>query len=469
MFTFDHLVFDSLARYVPFEMSLQKQNEIIHCDVAVIGGGSSGTYAAVRLKDEGKNVVVIEAQDRLGGHTETYDDKATGQSHDVGVFIYGNDPLVFNYTRRLGVELGPAPLESAKPVYFDFSQGKLLDGYQPVKDDNALERWVRKIAEYPFLEEGGLDTIPEDVPKDLLLPLDQFLEKHDIGDPAFLHHDNNQGVGDALKQITLYVAKLMNRRTFEWIAKGFVRSVQGRNSEIYEKAFEVLGDSVLLQSRVISSDRSGSKPRITVQTPAGVKVIEAQKLLITIPLVPENLQSLDLSVEESGLFSKLKANAFYTGIMRNTGLPGDIRVDNVGEHRRYKQPKFPGAYAYKPAYIDGMFDIKYGAEEVLPVEVVKANILEDMRSLQRAGVIASEVNVEATEFVRLVAHDPYTPMVSPEEIRNGFYKKLFALQGERNTYFTGAAWAVQESSILWRFTEETILPRVLANEKYSSL
>lgn len=451
-------------------MPQQKQNEIIHCDVAVIGGGSSGTYAAVRLKDEGKKVVVVEAQDRLGGHTETYDDKATGQSHDFGVVIYANDPIILNYAKRLGVELGPVQLGSAKPVYFDFSQGKLLDGYQPVNDDNkALERWVREIAQYPFLEEEGLDTIPEDVPEDLLLPLDQFLEKHDIGDPAFLHHDYNQGVGDPLKQITLYVAKLMNRRTFEWIAKGFVHSARGRNFEIYEKALEVLGDSVLLNSRVISSDRSGSKPRITVQTAVGVKVIEAQKLLITMPLIPDNLQSLDLSVEESGLFSKLKGNAYYTGIMRNTGLPGDIRVDHVGEHCRYKQPKFPGAYAYKPAFIDGMFDIKYGAGEVLPVELVKANILEDMRSLQRAGVIASEVNVEATEFVRFVAHDPYTPMVSAQEIRGGFYKKLFALQGERNTYYTGAAWAAQESSILWRFTEETILPLVLANEKYSSL
>ena len=448
-------------------MSQQKQNEIISCDVAVIGGGASGTYAAVRLKDEGKNVVVIEAQDRLGGHTETYDDKVTGQSHDVGVLIYCHDPLVFDYTRRLGVELVPEQSKPVNPVYFDFSQGKLLNDYQPVKDDMAMERWVREIAQYPFLEDGGLDTIPEDVPEDLLLPLGEFLEKHDIGDPAFLHHDNYQGVGDALKQTTLYVAKLMNRRTFEWIAKGFVRSAQGRNSEIYEKALELLGDSVLLESRAISADRSGSKPRITVQTPAGVKVIEAQKLLITIPLVPENLQWLDLSVEESELFSKLKANAYYTGIMRNTGLPGDIRINNVGEHHRYKQPKFPGAYAYKPAYIDGMVDIKYGAEEALPVELVKANIMEDMRSLQRAGVIASEVNVEATEFVRLVAHGPYTPMVSPEEIRNGFYKKLFALQGQKDTYYTGAAWVVQDSSILWRFTEETILPLVLANEKYS--
>lgn len=57
--------FDYLSRYVLVEMSQQEQNETIHCDVALIGGGSSGTYAAIRLKDEGENIVVIETQDRL--------------------------------------------------------------------------------------------------------------------------------------------------------------------------------------------------------------------------------------------------------------------------------------------------------------------------------------------------------------------------------------------------------------------
>lgn len=36
-------------------------------DVAVIGGGASGAYAAARLQQEGIKVVVIEREDRLGG------------------------------------------------------------------------------------------------------------------------------------------------------------------------------------------------------------------------------------------------------------------------------------------------------------------------------------------------------------------------------------------------------------------
>lgn len=41
--------------------------ETIESDVAIIGGGSSGTYAAVRLQQMGKTVTVIEKQGQLGG------------------------------------------------------------------------------------------------------------------------------------------------------------------------------------------------------------------------------------------------------------------------------------------------------------------------------------------------------------------------------------------------------------------
>lgn len=42
------------------------ENVAIDIDVAIIGGGASGAYAAVRLREDfGKNIVVVEKQDRL--------------------------------------------------------------------------------------------------------------------------------------------------------------------------------------------------------------------------------------------------------------------------------------------------------------------------------------------------------------------------------------------------------------------
>jgi heterodisulfide reductase subunit A-like polyferredoxin len=38
---------------------------VLECDVAIMGGGAAGTYAAFRLRDEGKKVVVIERKTHL--------------------------------------------------------------------------------------------------------------------------------------------------------------------------------------------------------------------------------------------------------------------------------------------------------------------------------------------------------------------------------------------------------------------
>ncbi|KAJ9419690.1 hypothetical protein FOXG_19613 [Fusarium oxysporum f. sp. lycopersici 4287] len=44
----------------------------LEVDVCIIGGGATGAYAAVRLREDyGKEVVVVEKQNRLGGHVQT--------------------------------------------------------------------------------------------------------------------------------------------------------------------------------------------------------------------------------------------------------------------------------------------------------------------------------------------------------------------------------------------------------------
>jgi heterodisulfide reductase subunit A-like polyferredoxin len=41
-------------------------------DVAIIRGGSSGTYAAISLEDKGYASIVVEKKKRLRGHIVTY-------------------------------------------------------------------------------------------------------------------------------------------------------------------------------------------------------------------------------------------------------------------------------------------------------------------------------------------------------------------------------------------------------------
>jgi len=64
----------------------------------------------------------------------------------------------------------------------------------------------------------------------------------------------------------------------------------------------------------------------------------------------------------------------------------------------------------------------------------------------------------------LAAHPSYTPFELPvptDAISAGFYAELKDLQGQRHTFYTGAAFHTHDSSLPWRFTE-SLLPNITA-------
>lgn len=73
-----------------FDAQNYPSGDVITRDVAVIGGGATGTYGAVKLRDAGKSVVLVEKEGLLGGHVNSYTDPSTGVSIDYGVQAFWN-------------------------------------------------------------------------------------------------------------------------------------------------------------------------------------------------------------------------------------------------------------------------------------------------------------------------------------------------------------------------------------------
>ena len=105
--------------------------QVIRRDVCVIGGGSAGTYLAVRLGDLGQSVAVVESKSRLGGHCETYHDPATGGTVDIGVIVFEDQPLVRSYFDRFGVGLTTLGGFGGNTTHVDFRTGRTVDYNQP--------------------------------------------------------------------------------------------------------------------------------------------------------------------------------------------------------------------------------------------------------------------------------------------------------------------------------------------------
>lgn len=73
-------------------------------DCIIIGAGYAGLSAAKHLKDAGRNVLLLEARNRVGGRviTQTYDD---GLYLDMGGSFLGRDqPRMYQFVKEFGVE-----------------------------------------------------------------------------------------------------------------------------------------------------------------------------------------------------------------------------------------------------------------------------------------------------------------------------------------------------------------------------
>jgi hypothetical protein len=431
------------------------RERVIERDVCVIGGGSSGTYTAVRLRDLGRSVVVVERANRLGGHCETFHDPATGRTTDIGVTVFHDAPIVRDYFGRFGVELMASPgFGSGTVTYADFRTGRVVDGYTPPVP-TALATYLGLLQKYPYLQTGYV--LPHPVPQELLIPWGEFIAKYQLHSLAQLVFSFGQGFNDILRLPSLYVLKYFGIDVVGNILNNsFLTTTRRDNSELYEQAAAHLGDDVLLDTTVTAVDRDRSDGvLLRVETPDGTRVIRAGKLVITLPPLPDKLASFDLDSKERTLFSRFRHGNYYTGLLRLPGVPGDLTVQNIGADTDHNLPPLPGIYAISPSSVPGLHDVKYGSTVPLSSAQVRADILTGINRLQAAGTLPPT----RPAFKTLAAHAPYELTVGKADISNGFYRDLTALQGRRHTFWNGAAFQAHDSALLWRFTE-TLLPRL---------
>jgi hypothetical protein len=432
--------------------------DIITRDVCIIGGGATGTYSAVRLsQDMGKSVVIVEKTDRLGGHTETYIDPVTHYPVDYGVQAYHNLSVVTNFFARFNVSLTAVSLTSPFTTdYVDLRTGKVVPGYTPPDPTTALGILAAQLEKYPYLPEGY--NLPDPVPADLLLPFGDFVIKYGIQAAVPLIWTFAHGLGDLLTSPTLYVFQNFGLPQLNSIStNSFLVTTDHDNSEVYLKASALLGSNVLYESTLVAVDRYDNDAQlITVQTPTGLKVIKAKKLLVTIPPILDNLGPFFLNNDEYSIFKQWQYTTYYTGIVRY-GVPDDINVVNTAKDTTYNIPLPPLVQNFDFSGVPGLHTFSTVSLTPQTPAQVQALVTSDIAAMDTAGTFPA-----STPLIEVLSnHSPTQMRVSADAIKNGFYKDLYALQGLRGTFWTGAAWAQDDSSLLWAFTEG-ILPLVNA-------
>ncbi|KAF5527188.1 Beta-cyclopiazonate dehydrogenase [Colletotrichum aenigma] len=437
-----------------YDESAFAPEDIIQRDVLIVGGGATGTYAAVRLRDQNKTVAVVERADKLGGHVNTFHDPATGASIDYGVQAYIQNDQTLQFFERFGVALNASALSPFPSKIVDFKTGFAIPNATAVDPNQLvgpLASYLFATMNFAFLAEGAYD-IPDSVPEDLLLPFGQFITKYNLTESVQVVWIFAHGVGNLLETPTLYVLQNFGQPHLLGLSAGYLYA-PGGNQQVYDKAGEFLGGDVLYSSTVVASQRSDDGVKAVVKTATGRKLIKAKKLLITIPPTIQNLKPFDLDEEETSIFSQWENVPYYVGVVSKTGLPDLTNYVNVDVTAPDALPQKPFVWRLETVGVPGYQTVKVIGE---PDSATAQSLVTG--AVSRIGPSVGATATTGAEFSAWEEHSNLQLHVSTDAIKSGFYKKLYALQGKRSTYYTGNAWCSDYSPLLWAFTDKRILP-----------
>ncbi|KAF2851330.1 amine oxidase-like protein [Plenodomus tracheiphilus IPT5] len=441
----------------PHPVSPFAAKETIKADVLILGGGATGVDAGLRLRDQNKSIAIVESSNLLGGHVETLIDPVSGKSIEYGVQAYIDNDQTRSFFGRFNVSLDNVVLSPFPSKIVDFNTGVMppnASAVNPYDFIGPLANYLFTTINFNGISEGAYD-LPSPVPADLYMPFGAFVTKYNLTEVLQVVWIFAHGVGNLLETPTLYVLQNFGQPHLLGLSQGYLApTIDGGIQEVYNKAAAQLGKSVLYKSKVVQTTRSAAGVSVVVQTSHGPKVIEAKKLLVTIPPTIENLSGFDLTPAEIKVFSQWQHVPYYVGVLHNTGLPDLTNFYNVDLKKPANLPEDKFVWRIETVGVSGYLTVKVvgEADSGKAKKLVKDAVARIGKTL---GVKTK------TEFVAWQEHKNLQLKVDPKAIAGGFYADLYALQGNSSTFWTGNAWASDYSPLLWAFTEKRVLPSLL--------
>lgn len=432
--------------------------------VAIIGGGPAGLAAAMYLQKKGyKDYAVLERSDHVGGkcYSPTYELKpGSGDKRrwDLGAIMGCDSYFVVKECEYFGGathEGGPELIREYKT-----DKGKLIDPFNPKKNILKIpmllkmKKQVKRLGElletkykgydvyghrgvaqgkYEGLSPKGpeLERVSGENPnlKDMLLPFRDFckLNKVELIQKVWIGPFTAFGYGYFDEIPAIYVLKYLDFHTaIEFINGRLWTWIDGTQS-IWEGVNEHLLHPARFNCNISKVVRHDDKVIITINGQEEV----FDKVIITAPL-QHMAQYFDASEEEKELFSKIHFEPYDVLVGRpeeghcpekssyvfDNMIPERLGRLMIYYHRWPDEAEQPVCTYCLRSHKD-MPDIPY--------DEAKALVLQDMKA----------VNVPLQEKL-IEEHDwYYFPHVFSEDYAAGWYDKVEAMQGNKNTYYAG--------------------------------
>ena len=391
--------------------------------------------AAYFLQQRGyRDVVVLERENRVGGMCRTVEYE--GRHIEAGAMIVTDAfPLVRSLASAVGADQY-YPMKSG--VAYEADTFKQEHWPQALSHDYGRGQYARALLAYLRLRRSygmgrpGLRGVPSEIARSFsdwssapkFQPLQAFFERGVLG----------MGYGPYDTLPTAYVFKMFSWANIWSFMRTTISGESGRAPRLrpgmlaFVRGYQTVWDEmskrmdVRLNANITRIERNGN---IAVHLQGVTEPLRFDRLIVTSPL-DRSLDFLDASNDERDLFSRIQYSDYHVFITRAAGLPdrpvGAFHAARNGSVGRMSMGVTNPPSDLRVLYLRG--EIGENRRTLPPDQVLESALAQ----VERLGGKVSEV-------VEQIHWPYYFPHVSPEAMLAGYYDRLEALQGDRDTFY----------------------------------
>jgi monoamine oxidase len=344
---------------------------ITECDVAIIGAGLAGLTAARTLVAEGKNVLVLEAQKRVGGRTlgHTLEDGSVLELG--GQWLGPTQAKMYALCKELGLETYPTYTSGDGIVSLNGSMMRLKSG------DSSLSALSSEVAleVRTLLDELEAMSQSLDLESPWNHPLAKVWDNETCAD--WLEHHTLRPETEAYLRLELrgiFAAELTELSLLHVLftlkaGGGFCNLVSVQNGAqqdrirggsqlVAERMAEMLGKRIILSTPVSRLEQHD----MHVNVIADSLTVKAERVIVALPpklaerlvyepALPQERQHL---LQRSSMGSVIKVMVVYEKpFWRDEGLNGQVLCDTAPIHSVYDNSPEDGSLGVLLGFVEG--------------------------------------------------------------------------------------------------------------------